>query len=545
MTSVTSESSTRPIYSSYSNPPEFFNMFSILKKPSSPSSPKSVSFASNSSEYASYEHRLHAEQQAEKARLAEEARQAEIKQQERFGQRVAQAIKNAFEEARIEADQQAKEARLAKEHAERVEQQAKQARLAQAARLAEERRLAQQANEARLAEQARIEKARAEETRLAKERADRLAQQQAEAARLAEEACRAEEARLAKERAELLQQQQAEEARIAKERAEAFACRRCSARFPSNTKLHNHVQDHHQKKPQSEIAIPTPPSTSKAVVAERTAIASTAVLTPPATPTPKPSLSATSKKPISWAEIASRPVIAPKPSRLPIPTPKSVPKARETPSDTCPPTPQTPNPKHQKPYLTIDDLFEMFAEKPAKSGRLRTKKGSSSPKLSYQAKITSYFRPAANQSKPISQGSKTPNPRSLQQHTPAESNRVKSLPSKTISEKPVILPYKLAVISGLKPRTKPAKSSTFTPPSSTPRASLNISGSCHACRICSGTFRSNNGLLVTYEPSISAKRLAFIWRSPLESTVAISAVSEIPDAGAGKQAHFLLLSMYY
>lgn len=43
---------------------------------------------------------------------------------------------------------------------------------------------------------------------------------------------------------------EAEEARIEKERAEeAFACRRCPAKFSSNTKLHQYVQDHHQKKP--------------------------------------------------------------------------------------------------------------------------------------------------------------------------------------------------------------------------------------------------------------------------------------------------------
>ncbi|KAG7004896.1 hypothetical protein G7Y79_00023g054800 [Physcia stellaris] len=67
-----------------------------------------------------------------------------------------------------------------------------------------------------------------------------------------------------KEEQERLQQQQAEEARIAKEKAEAFACRRCPAKFPSNTKLHQHIQDHHQKKaekPASETAKPTPTET--------------------------------------------------------------------------------------------------------------------------------------------------------------------------------------------------------------------------------------------------------------------------------------------
>ncbi|KAG6991152.1 hypothetical protein G7Y79_00056g090330 [Physcia stellaris] len=339
------------------------------------------------------------------------------------------------------------------------------------------------------------------------------------------------------------------------------ACRRCPAKFPSNTKLHHHIEDHHQKNekptanestvaapsspitPNDEIArttpsepavtspsepamttptavsapVPTPPSTSKAVAT---------MPTPPATPpptsepasmlTPPPSQSesasktslpmtppATPKKQISWAEIASRPVIAPKPSRLPIPTPKSVSTCTETASITCPPTPQTPKPKHQKPYLTIDDLFEMFDGKPKRMDLLHTKqhtkKTESSPKVSRQSKITSYFRPAANQNKPISQGSKTPNPRSFQQHTPAESNRAKSTPpAKSVSEKSAVLPYKIPTFSRL-PASEissilPYKWSVISgrlPHSPTSNA---ISASCQACRICSGTFESNNAL---------------------------------------------------
>lgn len=32
-----------------------------------------------------------------------------------------------------------------------------------------------------------------------------------------------------------------------KARDEAFACRRCSAKFPTNTKLHERIVDHHAK----------------------------------------------------------------------------------------------------------------------------------------------------------------------------------------------------------------------------------------------------------------------------------------------------------
>ncbi|KAG7005094.1 hypothetical protein G7Y79_00021g049610 [Physcia stellaris] len=238
--------------------------------------------------------------------------------------------------------------------------------------------------------------------------------------------------------------------------------------------------------PKPVAAMPTPPSTPKAVAAERTPIAPTAMPTPPATPpprsepalmltppitpsevtsknslpdtppmTPPTSPIATPRKQISWAEIASRPVVAPKPSRLPIPALKSVPNALETRSVTCPPTPPPTPPQisasnHQKPYLTIDDLYEMFAGKPKRMGLLHTKRGPSFPKVSNQAKITSYFRPAANQSASISQGSKTPNPKSFHQLMPAESIRAKSLPPtfmKPAPENSAVSPYKMPSIS--------------------------------------------------------------------------------------------------
>ncbi|KAG7007913.1 hypothetical protein G7Y79_00008g025510 [Physcia stellaris] len=286
----------------------------------------------------------------------------------------------------------------------------------------------------------------------------------------------------------------------------------------------------------SETTIPIAPSTPKAEPAVTTP---SETVTPPATPPPpsEPALMltppisqsepttdnslpmtppatpiATPKKPISWAEIASRPVIAPKPSRLPIPTPKIIPKALETAAVICPPTPpptppQKPTAKHQKPYLTIEDLFEMFAEKSMKLGLLDTKKTESSPKVSYQAKITSYFRSAANQSTSISQGSKTPNPKSFRQLMPAEMIRTKSLtPVTTMPEKSAILPCKSSTFSRLpsseissvspykSPRISRCKSSICPPPLSTSRASFGISASCHACRICNVAFGFHNRL---------------------------------------------------
>ncbi|KAG7006660.1 hypothetical protein G7Y79_00013g034320 [Physcia stellaris] len=230
---------------------------------------------------------------------------------------------------------------------------------------------------------------------------------------------------------------QKKKARLTKKRAEEYTCRRCkhSAKFDSNTKLHEHIRSRHAKKPkqpaqqsvESVVSPPTPPASSSEsitssppsspkllplsiptpeVVRER----SESVSPTPSVPSPDSSSVATPRKPISWAEIASRPVVAPKPSRLPIATPKSVCKPLENASIACPPTPpRTPSPKHQgiqKPYLTVDDLFRMFAGKPSPFGLQRHQMRSFSPrgpgKCSpaskcgpIQSRITSYFHAVA------------------------------------------------------------------------------------------------------------------------------------------------------
>ena len=51
-----------------------------------------------------------------------------------------------------------------------------------------------------------------------------------------------------------IERQKVEEVRIAKVKAEAFACRRCSAKYSSNTKFHEHVRNHHAKKSKSAIS---------------------------------------------------------------------------------------------------------------------------------------------------------------------------------------------------------------------------------------------------------------------------------------------------
>ena len=190
---------------------------------------------------------------------------------------------------------------------------------------------------------------------------------------------------------------------------------------------------------------------------------------PPATPPSRPKRSvprpiATPKRPISWAEIASRPVIAPKPSCLPIPTPNPILKCTETAPDTRPAAPRKLAPKHQKPYLTIEDLIEMFAEKPKRTDLLRTKHNTKnrapSPLLSRQAKIISYFRPAATKKALISQVSETPSPMSFRQHMTAEVIRIKSIPP---TEKSSVLSYRMPSISCLCKATPSPEISSVLP----------------------------------------------------------------------------------
>ena len=214
---------------------------------------------------------------------------------------------------------------------------------------------------------------------------------------------------------------QKEEVRIAAKRAEKYTCRRCkhSARFDSNIKLHEHIRTRHAKKPKSKSAEQSvvSPSTLSASSPESVIFSplspkllSLSMLTPEIvrerseSVSPTPSV-ATPKKSIFWAEIASRPIVAPKPSRLPIATPKSVCKSSENASIACPPTPpRTPTPS--RPYLTVDDLFRMFAGKPSPFGLQRHQMRSFSPrgpgKCSpaskcgpIQSRITSYFHAVA------------------------------------------------------------------------------------------------------------------------------------------------------
>ena len=337
-------------------------------------------------------------------------------------------------------------------------------------------------------------------------------QQQIEEARQEQEKARvekerlearfAEEARIEKER---LEAHIAEEARIEKERLEAFACRRCPAKFPSNTKLHQHVQDHHQKRPATPPArkpaepLPTPPPSEPTSPASKpTAIQ--APPTPPATPSteiPSPAdrtLPATPRKQISWAQIASKPA-SPKPSRLPRPVPKFL----LSPT----PTPTT------KAYLTMDDLFAMFAGKPKPLGLRRRQKGLLSPKdwrpskpiISRQTRITSYFLPSSNSFKSgafSKAPSYLPNQASAPRRRPFSAS-TPPLCGQIINSAPgnapeYHSPYEApkAFKNGLfkaphQGRLSPAAICLPSPPPASPCSS-------RICRFCNGSFSSNNGL---------------------------------------------------
>ena len=392
-----------------------------------------------------------------------------------------------------------------------------------------------------------------QQVRTEKKRAERLLHHQIE------------KTRLIKKRAK---QQQIEQTRIAKKqkkiRLTTFACRRCNAKFSSNTKFHHHIEDHHQKK-SAKLATFTSIATfasitflftskaklvkittiakhtSKTMIAMSTSFAiffsssESALLLTSFVNHSKSTLDisfsltsfvtskqsfiasiATSKKQIFWVEIVSRSVIASKLSRLSVFTSKILSKALKIETIICSSISSsifsTSQSKHQKFYLTIENLFEMFAEKRIKSDLVRIKKSKSFSKLFNQIRITFYFKFAINQSKSIIQNSKISNSKSFQQHTFAKSNRVKFISftrnkwfeksiilsyeisiffRSSVSEITSILSYKMLVISRFNSKIEIVKISIK---SSIIRVFLNISDFRHVCRICNDIFEFNNDL---------------------------------------------------
>ena len=183
-------------------------------------------------------------------------------------------------------------------------------------------------------------------------------------------------------------QQQAEEAFP----TAAFECRRCPASFASNTKLHQHIRDHHAKRPKTSTSTSTPPPKPSAASPPWKAITDI-THTPPRTS--------------CLANHVTRPIFTPKPFAASAPSSK--PPATSTPILTSPPSYpclanhvtrpiSTPKPSATStPYLTVQDLYRMFHQKPRSSSRsaMATHLSSASPfgMPSRQTRITSYFKP--------------------------------------------------------------------------------------------------------------------------------------------------------
>ena len=197
-------------------------------------------------------------------------------------------------------------------------------------------------------------------------------------------------------------------------------CKHCEGAFDSKNKLHEHLRQHHTKPVEDKVVNASGRSFNRE--GDKTSPTTSPTTTPPTSPktTPKFSIS----RPVTPSEQARNP-----------PTP-----------------PATPAPRLRKSasklHLTIDDLVRMFRGKPSPFGLPQHQKRRPSPQRSgarpYQSRITAYFLPAANQKAPISQGLKSPNPKSFQQHTPAE-----SIPPcrPALPEKSALPPYKKAGIS--------------------------------------------------------------------------------------------------
>ena len=269
-------------------------------------------------------------------------------------------------------------------------------------------------------------------------------------------------------------------------------CKHCEQGFNSKNKLHEHIRGQHTQKSDtnSNLRSPTPESTYKteekpAVICPLAPPAPPAPPTPPATPTS-----------------ISEPV-SPKCSDLPIATLNITSKSMEKlPANSLTPPashPRTPVPKHQKSYLTIDDLVRMFDGKARPFGLRQHQKRLASPqspgtrspgqpRSPYQSRITAYFMPIANQKTPISQTSKSPNPKSFQQHTPAEPIR----PASALPEKSAFSPYKKPGISYTSRQSRSSSRSSFAWPPPTSPPSFRSRTPDHVCCTCFGHFSFRN-----------------------------------------------------
>ena len=192
-----------------------------------------------------------------------------------------------------------------------------------------------------------------------------------------------------KQKAKKLMKQQ-EKIRLVKKRAKKYTCRRCKTiKFDSNIKFHEHIRTRHAKKSksaqQSVEFVVSSAFESKFFSSSRSIIFSSfssskllsfSMFTSEIVRERSESVSlatfsseflsiSTSKKPIFWAEIVSRSVVASKSSRFPIATSKSMCKFLKNANIACSSTSSRIfSSKSSRFYLIVNDLFHMFAEKP-------------------------------------------------------------------------------------------------------------------------------------------------------------------------------------
>ena len=103
-------------------------------------------------------------------------------------------------------------------------------------------------------------------------------------------------------------------------RNEAFACRKCPAKFPSNTQLHMHISEHHAKKSVSPEISPAKPENSTPAIIQKLSLS-----------------------PLTFVEIQPSPKISPENPEKPFAAPNTFPSTPPTPPATPPPTSVKPN----------------------------------------------------------------------------------------------------------------------------------------------------------------------------------------------------------
>ena len=201
-----------------------------------------------------------------------------------------------------------------------------------------------------------------------------------------------------------------------------ITCKLCDETFTSNNRLHEHVRLHHNQKSPPEPATP-----QKAMIMRSGPHMPD---TPPATPRLTPAIRTPSHQPITMMKAPA--------ACSPSPSPRS-------------PAPSLQNPHTTpKPYMTMNDLFAMFAGKekrPRKSSdTIHKQMRSPRSPLPDQTQITSYFKPAgqpnpASTKAPISNvftSSPCPAPRPC-----FSANRSAETPQNSKASKPAKLPKSL------------------------------------------------------------------------------------------------------